>query len=84
MTPSMSYEPLSPAAFLLRAGHVYAERIAVVDGDRRYTYAQFLDRSLRLAGALRALGAIEFLAFERGAQRVEHRRRQAAQVVLST
>ena len=54
--PSMSYEPLSPAAFLLRAGHVYAERIAVVDGETRYTYRQFLDRALRLAGALRALG----------------------------
>ena len=57
--PSMSYEPLSPAAFLLRAGRVYAERTAVVDGDTRYTYAQFLDRALRLAGALRALGAVE-------------------------
>jgi fatty-acyl-CoA synthase len=55
----MSYEPLSPAAFLLRAGHVYAERIAIVDGERRYTYAQFLDRALRLAGALRALGALD-------------------------
>ena len=55
----MSYEPLSPAAFLLRAGRVFADRLAVVDGARRYTYAQFLDRALRLAGALRALGAVQ-------------------------
>jgi fatty-acyl-CoA synthase len=56
MNPSMSFEPLTPAAFLARAGAVYAERVAVVDGDVRHTYAQFLDRALRLAGALRALG----------------------------
>ena len=52
----MSFEPLTPAAFLLRAGTVHADRLAVVDGGARYSYAQFLDRALRLAGALRALG----------------------------
>ncbi|HET7158782.1 MAG TPA: AMP-binding protein, partial [Burkholderiales bacterium] len=36
----------------MRAGRVFADRIAVIDGDQRYTYAEFLDRSLRLAGAL--------------------------------
>ena len=56
MNPTMSLEPLSPAAFLVRAGVVHADRLAVVDGEERYTYAQFLDRALRLAGALRALG----------------------------
>jgi len=56
---AMSYEALTPTAFLLRAGKVFADRIAVVDGDRRYTYAEFLDRALRLAGALRALGVEE-------------------------
>ena len=35
---------------------MHADRLAVVDGEERYTYAQFLDRALRLAGALRALG----------------------------
>lgn len=54
----MSYEPLSPAGFLLRSGRVFADRVAVVDGERRYTYAQFLDRAQRLAGALRALGVV--------------------------
>jgi fatty-acyl-CoA synthase len=59
MNQAMSYEPLTPTAFLVRAGRVFADRIAVVDEDRRYTYAQFLDRTLRLAGALRALGVPE-------------------------
>src|SRR5215213_7183006 len=53
---TMSYEPLTPVAFLARAGRVFADRVAVIDEDRRFTYSQFLDRALRLAGALRALG----------------------------
>ena len=52
----MSFEPLTPTAFLRRAGSVFAERVAVIDEDRRYTYAEFLDRTLRLAGALKELG----------------------------
>src|SRR5215213_10111652 len=52
---TMSYEPLTPVAFLARAGRVFADRVAVIDEDRRFTYSQFLDRALRLAGALRAL-----------------------------
>jgi fatty-acyl-CoA synthase len=55
----MAFEPLTPVAFLVRAGRTFADRIAVIDEDRRYTYAQFLDRALRLAGALRALGVSE-------------------------
>ncbi|HYC47345.1 MAG TPA: AMP-binding protein [Burkholderiales bacterium] len=55
----MSFEPLTPTAFLERAGGVFADRFAVIDGDRRYTYAEFLDRAKRLAGALRALGVRE-------------------------
>jgi len=53
----MSYEPLTPTAYLTRAGRVFADRLAVVDGDKRFTYAQFLDRARRLAGGLRSLGA---------------------------
>jgi fatty-acyl-CoA synthase len=53
---TMSFEPLTPAAFLARSGAVYADRLAVIDGDRRYTYAQLLERTLRLAGALRSRG----------------------------
>jgi fatty-acyl-CoA synthase len=56
MNRSMSFESLTPTAFLARSGRVYANRIAVIDEGRRYTYGEFLDRTLRLAGALRALG----------------------------
>ncbi|MBI2318201.1 MAG: AMP-binding protein, partial [Betaproteobacteria bacterium] len=56
MQPQMSFEPLTPTAFLRRSATVFADRVAVIDGRRRYTYAEFLDRALRLAGALRALG----------------------------
>ena len=52
----MSFEPLTPTAFLRRAATVFADRIAVIDGDLRYTYAEFYARTQRLAGALRALG----------------------------
>ena len=56
MNPDTSFEALTPSSFLLRSGKVYADRCAVIDGDQRFTYAQFLDRSLRLAGALDRLG----------------------------
>jgi fatty-acyl-CoA synthase len=59
MMHSMSFEPLAPAAFLLRAGHVFADRTAVIDGEMRYTYGEFLERAMKLAGALRSLGACE-------------------------
>ena len=52
----LGFEPLTPTAFLRRSAVVYAERTAVVDGDVRWTYAELLDRSTRLAGALRGLG----------------------------
>lgn len=48
--------PLSPLVFVQRAVGVYAERVAVVDGPVRLTYAEFGDRCARLAWALRGLG----------------------------
>jgi fatty-acyl-CoA synthase len=59
MSTTASFEPLTPTAFLLRSGKVYADRCAVIDGERRYTYAEFLDRCLRLAGALHNMGVPE-------------------------
>jgi fatty-acyl-CoA synthase len=47
---------LTPLDFLARSALVYRSRIAVVDGDRRYTYAEFNERVHRAASALRALG----------------------------
>jgi fatty-acyl-CoA synthase len=54
-TPA-NYVPLSPISFLLRAARVYGPRTAVVYGERRYTYAQFLERARRLASALARTG----------------------------
>jgi fatty-acyl-CoA synthase len=51
-----NYVPLSPVSFLPRAARVYGARVAVIHGARRYTYAQFLERSRRLASALARAG----------------------------
>ncbi|MGN6380791.1 MAG: AMP-binding protein, partial [Gaiellales bacterium] len=53
---SLSFEPLSPLQFLERSASVFADCVAVVDGDTRRTYREFHDRCHRLAGALRKLG----------------------------
>jgi fatty-acyl-CoA synthase len=54
-----SFEALTPTSFLLRSGQVYADRRAVIEDGADYTYAELLDRCLRLAGALRAMGVPE-------------------------
>ena len=59
MSATAAFEPLTPTSFLLRSGRIYADRTAVVDGDHRCTYGQFLERCLRLAGALRNMGVAE-------------------------
>jgi len=51
----LGFVALTPTAFLRRSAVVFADRTAVVDGDRRWTYRQLLDRSARLAGGLRRL-----------------------------
>ena len=51
-----NYVPLSPVSFLVRAARVYGQRVAVIHGARRTTYAQFLERSRRLASALARAG----------------------------
>ncbi|HJS86881.1 MAG TPA: acyl-CoA synthetase [Acetobacteraceae bacterium] len=51
-----NYVPLSPVSFLARAALVYPERVAIIHGERRYTYAAFLERSRRLASALARAG----------------------------
>ena len=44
--------PLTPLDFLARSALVYADRVAAVDGERRFTYAEFQQRIHRLASAL--------------------------------
>ena len=66
MTPSMydrdldknlaNHVPLSPISFLIRAARVYPDRVAVIHGERRITYAQMFERCRRMASALAALG----------------------------
>ena len=47
---------LNPVDFLYRAAYVYPDKVAVVDGERRYSYRQLAERSWRLANALRSAG----------------------------
>jgi fatty-acyl-CoA synthase len=47
---------LSPLEFARRARRLYADREAVVDGDRRWTYGGFFDRCDRWSSALQAMG----------------------------
>jgi fatty-acyl-CoA synthase len=47
---------LNPVDFLRRAAFVYPDKVAVVDGPRRYSYCEFAERSWRLANALRSAG----------------------------
>ncbi|OFZ98282.1 MAG: acyl-CoA synthetase [Betaproteobacteria bacterium RIFCSPLOWO2_02_67_12] len=51
-----NYTPLSPITFLPRAAEIYPDRVAVIHGGTRFTYAQFYERSRRLAAALAARG----------------------------
>jgi fatty-acyl-CoA synthase len=48
----LSFEPLTPTAYLDRAAAAHGERVAVVDGDHRWTYTELHERCTRLAGAL--------------------------------
>jgi len=44
--------PLTPIRFLRYAREQFPNKVGVVCGDQRFTYAQFAERSARLAGAL--------------------------------
>src|SRR5205809_7138791 len=47
---------LTPLEFMRRSRRLYADREAVVDGDLRFTYAQFFDRCDRWSAVLRSRG----------------------------
>jgi fatty-acyl-CoA synthase len=49
--------PLTPLRCLLRALEFYPNKIGVVSGERRYTYAQFGERCRRMAAGFLAQGA---------------------------
>ena len=54
-TPA-NYVPLSPLSFLYRAAEVYPNRIALIAGERRFTWMQTYDRCRRLAAVLGRFG----------------------------
>ena len=47
-----NHVPLSPLSYLQRSAGVYPNRVAVVYGDLRQTWAQTYERCKRLASAL--------------------------------
>ncbi len=47
-----NHVPLSPVSFLKRAAQIYANRVAVIHGRRRFTYGEMGRRCRRLASAL--------------------------------
>ena len=51
-----NHAPLSPLGFLERAAAVHPDRIAVIHGKRRHTWAESYARCRRLASALRRHG----------------------------
>ena len=50
------FVPLTPLEFRSRAERLYGRKIGVIDGQKRFTYAEFGERSRRLATAVRSLG----------------------------
>src|SRR3954465_6142120 len=53
---SANYAPLTPLSFIERTASVYPGRLAVVYGDKRYTWKETYARSRRLASALARRG----------------------------
>ena len=51
-----NFEPLLPVSFLRRAAQIAPAHTAVIHGERHYNYAQFYERSCRLASALSRRG----------------------------
>ncbi|MCL6560120.1 MAG: AMP-binding protein, partial [Firmicutes bacterium] len=52
----VNYDILTPLNFLKRSTEVFPDKIAVVHGDKRYTYKEFNGRVNRLASALARSG----------------------------
>ena len=56
MAKKVSRTELNPVDLLERAAFVYPDKVALVHGERRYTYAALGERAWRLANALRDAG----------------------------
>src|SRR5258706_15205277 len=51
-----NYAPLTPVSFLRRSADVYPDKVAVIHGERAYTYREFRERCSRLASVLAQRG----------------------------
>ena len=54
-----NYTPLSPLSLIARTAYVYPQRVAVIHGERRLTWAEVYARCRRLASALKRHGIAE-------------------------
>ena len=54
-TPA-NYQPLTPIGFLSRSAMVFPDRVAIIHGPLRRTYAEFWNRARKLAAALAKRG----------------------------
>jgi len=63
-TPA-NYVPLTPLTFLERSAYVYPDRISIIHGKRRYTWAETYKRARQLASALskKGIGEGDTVAF---------------------
>ncbi|HEX3538159.1 MAG TPA: acyl-CoA synthetase [Stellaceae bacterium] len=51
-----NFAALTPLNFLTRSAAIYPDKLAVIDGERRFTYREFGERCRRFADALRRRG----------------------------
>jgi len=51
-----NYTPLTPLSLIARTAYTFPRQLAVVHGERRYTWAEIYARARRLASALRRTG----------------------------
>ncbi len=51
-----NFNALSPVSFLPRAAEIFPDRVAVIHGPARFTYAQLYERARRLASSLEKAG----------------------------
>ena len=51
-----NYTPLTPMSLIARTAYTYPQHLAVVHGERRYTWSEIYSRSRRLASALARAG----------------------------
>ncbi len=48
--------PLTPTRFLNRAAALYPQKVAIIDGEQRFTYRQFQERTNRFGHTMQGLG----------------------------